>query len=201
MAEACAMPERREQQRSWLLEEILRLDPNAESVTSSGRCHWVRSRFGFVGETALLRTEDPATLREEARGAAREAYSLLDALPETEFSFEEMWNTLLILRVPWTESELEQRPQTASVLAAVGNDLSGSRKIILPADQTLGDRIGPLGVTGTPWLPSSPDPLRDAVFAVARDNEERDALEALFKPRLLEAEVERLIDILARPTS
>ncbi len=182
---------------------LRRVDPRAQVLVENERCEWVKSVFGILG---LIRISPETGAHESsAQGVARrikqgadEAYALLDALPEERLSLEDVWNLLLFISVPWTQEEIGGLPELAAALFQIGQDTSGSRKIVLPRGASPLQHIGRMGGKGTPWIPSSPDPLRDAVRSVSRDDIDREALDVLFKARIGEADLDRLIQALAR---
>lgn len=175
-----------------------RLDPRAEPLAKDIDCQWFRSRLAIIGVTRIPKVSDATELRKKVDVAVRKTYGLLDNLPEDRLSLEDLWNLLLFVSVPWSQEEAEQQVEMMGVLNEVVQDTSGSRKVILWKGQSLLEHLGPMEGRGTFWLPSSPDPLRDALRAAARDHTELEALEALFKAKITESDLERVIDALGR---
>lgn len=185
-------------QRETLHFLLRRFDPHADVLAKTERCEWVRSNIGILGLVHISEKSTGELLRDQIRQALRDAHAILDALPENRLSLEDLWNLLLFISVPWTKAEIEANVDVANVLSQVSQDTSASRKVVLPQDSSLRRHIGPMDARGTPWMPSSADPLREAIWEVARDTEERGALEALFKPRISEADLDSLIRALSR---
>ncbi len=175
-----------------------RVDHQARRLTKSEDSEWFRSRLGIVGVTRVPPVRDAEELREQLRASIGKAHALLDTLPEDQLSLEDLWNLLLFVAVPWNQEEAENHKDIMAVLEEAVQDTAGSRKIILWRGKSLVDHLGPMGRRGTFWLPSSSDPLRDALHAAARDDREREALEALFKAKISEADLDQIIEALGR---
>jgi len=183
------------------IESVLRrVDFRARRLAGDENAQWVRSRMGIVGVVNVSAAASSKAVKEEIERSIRKAYALLDNLPEDELSLEDLWNLLLFVSVPWTQEEASAEDEIIAVLNEAVENTSGSRKIILWKDKSLIDHLGPMGRRGTLWLPSSPDPLRDALAATVRDSGEMDALEALFKARISEADLDEIIRVLGRKT-
>jgi hypothetical protein len=185
-------------ERESLVFHMRRFDRGAELLTKDANCEWVRSRVGIVGLVSIRTKIAADRLGNDIKHAAQAAHSLLDTLPESRLSLEDLWNLLLFVRVAWTKAEMEVQSDVAKELFRVSLDTTGSRKIILPIDASLQEFVGPLDTRGTPWMPSSADPLLDAVNEVAQNAEEKEALQVLFKSRISENDLERLIRALSR---
>ncbi len=183
---------------SSLHEQVLAFDRQATVLFADTSCEWVRSRIGIIGLIALEDTLSPETMAARLAEQIVRAHAQLDALPESLFSFDDMWNVILLIGVPWTEEESESDPVLRRELLNVTRDLSGSRKIVLWRNTPVPTLLGPLapmpGIIGT----SSEAPLRDVIQESARDDVERGALEVLFKRRITESDLDTLIRALGR---
>jgi hypothetical protein len=174
-------------------------DPHAEPLAADETCEWVRSRFAIVGRVCVETKVSPSELRDLIDQRTAHAYAALDQLSESELSFADLWNLLLVIAVPWTRTEARSLPEIDKLLESTATDTSGSRKIILWADSSLEAHLGDLG-HGNSISPRSGDPLRDSVIQVALSEEERNALEALFKRRIQDEDVDELIRVLGIKT-
>jgi hypothetical protein len=182
-------------------DEMRTVDPAASILVSDDSCQWVRSRMGIVGLIALEERVSPETLREWLDQMIIRAHAQLDALPESLFSHDDMWNVTLFIAVPWTQGEISADSKLSTALLDVTRDLSGSRKVILWTDTSVANHLGPLAQASKTWSGSSGEPLRDVVQASARDEFERGALEVLFQRRITEADWDTLIRALGRALS
>jgi hypothetical protein len=195
---------------SLVLDEMLRdrgtlefalkaIDADSRRLAHNEHAEWVRSRLGIIGMVVIPQTTSGPELKEQVALAVRSSYSLLDALPEDQLSLEDLWNLLLFVAVPWTQADADSgASERREVLDDIVRDMSGSRKLILWKDRSIADHLGPMGRRGTLWLPASPDPLRDTLQTAVRDPVEMDALESIFKARISEADLERIIRVLSR---
>lgn len=175
------------------------IDPDSRQLAHNERAEWVRSRLGIIGMVVVPQASNGPELKEQIASEVRNAHALLDTLPEDQLSLEDLWNLLLFVAVPWTQAEVESgAAERREILDETIRDTSGSRKLILWAGRSVVDHLGPMGRRGTLWLPSSPDPLRDALQATVRDEAELNALEAIFKARISEADLERIVKVLSR---
>ena len=177
---------------------LQRIDAQSRRVACNDDSEWVRSRFGIVGVVWLSIARSGPELKDKIGLAVRKAYALLDALSDEQLSLVDLWNLLLFVSVPWTQAEAESDQELMEVLDETVRDTSGSRKLILWKGRSLMDHLGPMGRRGTLWLPSSPDPLRDALQAAVRDELELDALEAIFKARITEVDLDHIVKVLSR---
>lgn len=185
--------------RGYLLLLLQDLDASAEQLARTESCEWVRSRIAIVGLTTITKREqDGPKLRSQISRAVTGAHALLDSLPDTLFTINDAWNLVLLISLPWSEQEAIITQSLFDVLAEVERDLGGSRKILLWRGTSPSHHLDRFSHDGTSWVPSSPDPLRDAVRQVARNTDEAAALEVLFRSRITEGDLEHLIDILAK---
>jgi hypothetical protein len=182
----------------WLL--LAKADGTAELLVRDDSCEWVKCRVGVVGMITIERRMEPKELSLSVAGKVARAHATLDALPNSRFSEDDVWNLLLLLSVPWTEEEAKGEEAVFSVLSDLEGDLSGSRKLVLWRGRSPLEDLGRFGGTTHLWVPSTADPLREALEAVATDKTEREALEILFKKRILESDLDELIAVLSRST-
>lgn len=181
------------------LYEIMRsIDPSAELLAADASCEWVRSTLAIVGRIAL---ETPLPADEAQRTISEKtahAYAVLDDLPDAQLSSEDLWNLLLMISVPWKRTEIVKLPQIGRILSNFVADTSGSRKIILWADTSPKDNLGPLGKGAVAWMPPTDDPLRDVIEKSAQNDDERTALSSLFKRRIQDEDIDQLVRALGR---
>jgi hypothetical protein len=78
--------------------------------------------------------------------------------------------------------------------------VTGSRKLVLWFDRTVGEYFGRLGEGRESWKLSSDDPLRQTLERVAANSEERNALEVIFKSRLSQEDIDELLQELSKHT-
>lgn len=188
-------------QSDMTLHDIIRNhDPAALLIKRDERCEWVRSTLGIIGLIRISEPLLPPALQTRLSDDIAHAYAVLDEFPDSTISFDDLWNLLLLIWIPWTRDELEQLEDIANILLSVSRDTAGSRKVILWRDRSPAEYVGPLGRGAAPWLPSSGDPLRAAVTSIARDDEEQNALDLLFKRRITEEDVDQLLRTLGRPS-
>jgi hypothetical protein len=182
-----------------LLDSVIRLDPKAMTIYRDEQCEWVRCRLAIVGKIQLDRPEAYVAaqkLTSSLKKLTAHAYAVLDELSDEQLSFEDLWNLLLLIAVPWTRADIRKHADIADVLSTFATDVSGSRKVILWADTPLEQHLGSLGAGAKPWIPPSGDPLRDAVTGFARSDAEHDAFEVLFKRRIEDEDIDELIRVL-----
>lgn len=184
-----------------LLDSMKLIDPKATLLYRDERCEWVRSALAIVGKIQVAtgdKDTSPRTLSSSLTKLISHAYSVLDTLPDEQLSFEDLWNLLLLISVPWTRPEVRDRADIVNILSAFATDISGSRKLILWADTSLERYLGSLGSGAGSWVPPSGDPLRDTVMEFARNKTERKVFELLFKRRLADQDIDDLIRVLSR---
>jgi hypothetical protein len=182
-----------------LLKSIRRIDPKAKELVNADKCEWVRCSLAIVGRVRIpkmSRAMSPEMLSALVRETATAAYEALDDLPDEELSFEDLWNLVLFIEIPWTEQKSKENPELIRVLSDIANDLRGSRKIILWRGSTIERLLGSLAKGGKAWIPVSGDPLRGKVMEFARNGAERKVFEALFRRRIPEEDIDRLISVL-----
>lgn len=179
-------------------EDIKRIDENAKVLVEDNSCQWIRSQMGIVGLVRIDAKVSSEGLNELFSTQVAHSYGMLDRLPQSALSSDDVWNLLLIVSVPWGEDEMRDMPDVAAVLNEYAQNMEGSRKIILWKGSSLDKHLGPLGEGIISWMPSSADPLREAVESAVRDDVERDAIEVLFKRRITDEDFERLIHALGR---
>ena len=182
----------------WLLRELLELDRNAKRLVDDELCQWVRARPGIIGSVLLARFADNQQPTNLLRRLIEHAYNLLDGLPQDKLSVQDIWNVTLLIAVPTTESELDRSSDIAKLLHSISLDVTGSRKVVLWLDRRVRDYFGPLGEGRHLWKLSSSDPLRRTLDHLASDQEERQALEVVFKRRLAQEDIDELLRILSR---
>ena len=182
----------------WLLRELLQLDRKAKKLVEDESCEWVRSRPGIIGVVQLARSGPIQQVTNLLRRLIEHAYTLLDRLPQDRLSVQDIWNVTLLIAVSIQESELDRDSEIARLLDRISRDVSGSRKIVLWLDRRIGDYFGPLGEGRHLWKLSSEDPLRLTLEQLATDSEERGALEAIFKRRLSQEDIDELLRVLSR---
>jgi len=171
-------------------------DPDAEPLTADETCEWVRSRFAIVGRISIETKVSPSELKDLTEQRTARAYAALDQLSDNELSFADLWNLLLVVAVPWTRREARSLTEIDNLLASTATDTSGSRKIILWKDSSLEKQLGDFEHSENAATALSGDPLRDSVIQMAQNEEERAALEALFKRRIQDEDVDELIRVL-----
>jgi hypothetical protein len=182
-----------------LLDSLRNIDPDAAVIYSDEVCAWVRCRLAIVGRVQLNKSDadaSPEKLSSSIKQLTNHAYAVLDELPDDQLSFEDLWNLVLLISVPWTQTELEKRTKIVETLAEFATDISRSRKLILWSDVLPEEHFGSLGAGDKPWSPPSGDPLRETVKKFARNPDEDNALEALFKRRLSDEDIDDLIRVL-----
>jgi hypothetical protein len=181
-----------------LLEIIRGEDPAATQIVGDDQCEWIRSRFGIVGRIVVSERCDQETLRSVLNRRIAHAHAVLDQLPDQTLSFEDLWNLTLFIMVPWSKEEVQTEKPVADRLLGYARDSSGSRKVLLWRGTGPRDHLGPLGRGPESWMPSRGEPLQDAIDSVARCEEEKQALGVLFKRRIPEEDIERLVRVLSR---
>lgn len=184
-------------QLEGLLRETLE---DAVVLASDESCAWVRSRIGIVGITRIDRKVSAADLEQQLAEKVTHAYGLLDRLKDQSLSFDDLWNLLLFVGVPWRHEEMSALLDVAKILSRYSRNVEGSRKIILWQNSTPTEYIGPLGQAQDSWMPEVDDPLRGAVHSIAIDDIEDRALQTLFKRRITDDDFNHLIQILGRKT-
>lgn len=177
----------------WLLYELARLESGATRLIADETCAWIRSRPGILGLVqfgALTTADESANLLQRL---IQHAYMILDGLPQDKLSIADIWNVTLLISVPLQESERDQATSIGPVLDRFARDVNGSRKIILWLDKEIDDYFGPLGKGHAPWRMNTGDPLRQTLDRIAANDVERDALEVVFKKRLSQDDIDRLL--------
>jgi hypothetical protein len=182
----------------WLLGELVQLDRKAKKLVQDASCEWVRSRPGIIGVVQLARFAPLQQLTNLLRRLIDHAHTLLDRLPQEKLSVQDIWNVTLLIAVSIKESELDRDSEIAKLLDGISRDMSGSRKIVLWLDRRISDFFGPLGEGRHLWKLSSEDPLRRTLEHLATNLEERGALEAIFKRRLSQEDIDELLRVLSR---
>src|SRR6266436_692945 len=102
-------------------------DSDAEPLAADETCEWVRSRFAIVGRICVETKVSPSELRDLIEQRTAHAYAALDQLSESELSFADLWNLLLVIAVPWKRSEARSLPEIDHLLGSTATDTSGSR--------------------------------------------------------------------------
>src|SRR6266540_1943396 len=176
----------------WL-DTLRSIDEHAEELREDSRCAWVRSTFGIIGRVSVSHILNAAALDAQVSEEVAHALAEMDKIPDKDVGQEELWNLLLFIGVPWTRGEGRDQSDVAMVLARWARNTIGCRKVILWSDVDIRNHLGPLGVGGESWAPPSGDPLREALSASALDDEERGALEVLFKRRIETSDIEQVI--------
>jgi hypothetical protein len=183
----------------WLLRELSELDRNAKQLVDDEICEWVRSRPGIIGMVRLARLQASVDhVAATFRRLVDHAYALLDKLPQEQLSVEDIWNVTLLIAVPVKEADVDRDSDVGKFLHGISQDVTGSRKLVLWVDQSVGDYFGPLGAGRHIWKLSSDDPLRQALESFAVDSLEREALEVIFKRRLSQEDIDELLRVLSR---
>jgi hypothetical protein len=175
-------------------------DSTVQELQRDDQCEWVRSRYGILG---LVRIDERISHQEVKRlldERVAHAHSVLDQLPDEALSFEDLWNLLLMISVPWNIEQAEADRELAELLLSCVRDTTGSRKIIIWRGTSPTDYIGRLGKGAGSWMPASGDPLREAADATSQSDTERQVLEILFKRRISEKDVDQLIQTLGHPS-
>jgi hypothetical protein len=180
--------------QSAIRSQLSVLDPQAELLAESARVAWWRTAWGVIGVAELDDEQSITTLPD----ITRTAYALLDFLPEAKLPMDDLWNLTLVLAVPWTFQDATQHDRAWEALEAATRDTTGARKVILWSDERLADHFGRLTTAAQVQSSVLDDPLRDAIAEVSRDADERTALDALFKRRLSEDDVDDLVCVLGR---
>ena len=181
----------------WLHSELIEQDPLARRVAGDALCEWVKARPGVVG-CVHLGCLGSASCTRVLGPLINHAYRQLDVLPRDELSVEDMWNVVLLVAVPVSEAECREINELHAELVAVSRDVRGARKVLLWWGETPTEKFGPLGSTIGVGRQTSADPLRAVLDETARDRVEREALELVFKARLTQEDVGRLVESLSR---
>ncbi|MFZ1083686.1 MAG: hypothetical protein WAN35_01830 [Terracidiphilus sp.] len=184
----------------WLLKELAHLDPKAKQLVEDEFCEWVRSRPGIIGIVQLARFEPKQQLDCVLSRLIDHAYTLLDGLPQERLSVQDIWNVTLLISVPIGKEELDRGSDVVKSLDALAQNVTGSRKLVLWFDRTVGEYFGRLGEGRESWKLSSDDPLRQTLERVAANSEERNALEVIFKSRLSQEDIDELLQELSKHT-
>lgn len=185
--------------RGYLHGLLAQSDSQATLLSLSDSAEWIRYRTGIVGLVHIAHPEPPSELRKLLGASIAAAHAALDALPSNALTSNDLWNLLLLLAVPWSLSEIEDDPERYGVLSQFERDLTGSRKLCLWRGVSPAVHVGAFRSVTSPWLPSSADPLRDELRSIVSDGLELDALTAIFKRRLREDDVNRIVRILGEP--
>lgn len=184
----------------WLLRELIRIDEIAKQVVGDEMCEWVRCRDGIIGLLRFAYIEPSLHATNLLRRSIEYSYALLDNLPRQKFSLQDVWNVTLIVAVPVKKAEFNRNPTLFRPLDGLSQDLTGARKIVMYLDEGIHEYFGPLSLSHTLSELSATDPLREALTRLAVDSTERDALEAIFKSRLSQEDIDRLTQVLGRPS-
>jgi hypothetical protein len=184
----------------WLLKELVNLDRNAKQLVQDEFCEWVKSRPGIIGIVQLARFAPKQQLNSVLSRLIDHAYTLLDGLPQEKLSVQDIWNVTLLIAVPIGKQELDRNSDVVKSLDALVQNLTGSRKLVLWFDRTVGEYFGRLGEGRESWKLSSDDPLRQTLERVAANSEEREALEVIFKSRLSQDDIDGLLQALSKHT-
>ena len=185
------------QKDGWLNSELIEQDPRARRVAGDALCEWMKARPGVVG-CVHLGCLGSASCTQVLGPLIDHAYQQLDVLPRDELSVEDMWNVVLLVAVPVSEAECREIDELHAELVAVSRDVRGARKVLLWWGETPAEKFGPLGSTTDVGRLTSADPLRAVLDETARDRVEREALELVFKARLTQEDVGRLVESLRR---
>lgn len=168
------------------------------SLAADDSCEWVRTSVAIVGLVRIAPTETATLLHQECSRAVDRAHGLVDRLPDDILSFEDIWNLILFLAVPWTSQDLFELRDFERVLHTWRGNTTGSRKILLPKGISPRRHVGAFEAPDGAWSPIPGDPLRQALASLAADPQESQALEVLFKKRLTESDFDHLVRILGR---
>ncbi len=180
-----------------LLDRLGELDSTAKVLVDRPEVEWVRSRLGIIGLVSIQEPANAGSFRQMISVTLELAHGFLDALSPMEFSRSDVWNLLLLVRVPWTRQEIKTRTSEAAVLIDLCNDVVASRKVVIWKDADISDyfwsRVASVGSAGLATV----DPLRQTLEDSVRTKEELQALEFLFKRKISREELERAISVLA----
>jgi hypothetical protein len=177
----------------WLLHELSELGSAVTRLIADETCAWIRSRPGILGLVQFGALTPAAASTILLQRLIQHAYVVLDGLPQDKLSIADIWNVTLLISVPLQESERDQNTSIGPVLDRFARDVNGSRKIILWLDKDLGNFFGPLGKGQAPGRINADDPLRQTLDKIAANPVERDALEVVFKKRLSQDDIDRLL--------
>jgi len=186
------------QRSAWLYREVASVDASVELLVQNSVCEWVRSSVGVVGLVQIVRDSSVRDLTEQLELLRVTAHATVDRVPAARLSTDDLWTLLLIVSVPWSRAELVVQDEESAILTKFTIDTIGSRKLIMSADESVRSLVGPIVGSGSSWFPSTDDPFRDQLRALAKTPEELQALEILFKKRFSPEDVERLIAVLGR---
>jgi hypothetical protein len=181
-----------------LVDTLRPIDESVTHLQGDARCEWVRSTFGIVGKVAVPSVTGTNSLNDLISREVDHALALIDQIPDKQLDEQELWNLVLFISVPWTRLEAQTRSEIARVLAQWARNTVGCRKVILWSDVDIQNHLGPLGLGGEGWVPPLGDPLRDTISSSSLDEEERLALDVLFKRRIEASDIEQVIRTLGR---
>lgn len=152
-----------------------------EPLVQNALCDWVKSQVGIVGRISL-RT-DEADMQRRLALLRQQAHETIDRVPLSKLSLNEVWNLLLVVRLPWQRDEILQKEQEWTVLREFISDVRGSRKLLQYADTPLASLLGPFDSQRSSAGRTYEDPFLDELETIALDPKELKALKLLFKRR------------------
>ena len=181
-----------------LANAISTVDRTVQPLSQNAACECVRCSIGIIA-LAMVRLDSSVLQLEEQLEMLRiSSYALIDRIPATRLSTDDLWTLMLIVKVPWSRLQLDEMPSVAALLSKFASSTKGSRKLILAGDSSITSLVGPIATHGMTWQPTSDDPLRDQLNAVVRDDAERKALALLFKRRFAGDDIDHLVAALGR---
>lgn len=183
---------------SSLHRQLSEIDAEAEQLVQNSLCEWVKCSVGTIGVVRIREDAAERALKRQLELLRDEAYGGIDRLSADRLSTSELWTLLLIVDLPFTKKELLENSDDWATLRAFQADTSGSRKIVKFPNQTILSLVGPVEHRAAVWRPSSNDPLREELNRSVTDSAELAALQVLFKRRLSQEDIDRLIAVLAR---
>lgn len=177
---------------------LKRFDETAQRLARDEMCEWVRCRLGVFGVISIPKSEQLAIIREDVDTRVIHAYGIIDRLSADLLQFDDMWNLVLFIAVPWTKEEGSAEVTLSDMLLAYERDTRGSRKIVLWREISPEDFLHPFDKARVPGEHLARDPLGDALRGAALDEEEFEALQVLYKGRVSQSDLSRLILVLGR---
>ena len=187
-------------QHGALAKSISAVDSTVVPLSQNAVCECVRCSVGIIALAHVTLRASVQSLEEQLELLRVSSYALVDRVPSTRLSTDDLWALILIVKVPWSRDALEDMASEAAVLLKFVGNTKGSRKLVLTDDGSIASIVGPIATQGTMWHPTSDDPLREQLGSAARDESERDALSLLFKRRFSSDDIDHLVAILGRKT-